>query len=71
MSYQDTIAPSVPAAQGSYSWTIPADSSVGSNDNVKVTSLSYPAITDMTDGMFTIPSPLHVFSTLKSARVWK
>jgi uncharacterized repeat protein (TIGR02543 family) len=57
-AYQYTIEPSVPAAQGTYSWIIPQNSRVGSNYKVKVTSLSYPAITDMTDEMFTITSPL-------------
>ena len=53
---QYTIAPSVPINQNIYSWTIRSNQTSGNAYRIEVKSLSYPAFTDSTDGLFTITS---------------
>ncbi len=45
-----TIASSVPATGGTYSWTIPCSISTGDHYRVKITSLSFPSVTDFSAG---------------------
>ncbi len=52
-----TIAASRPLSAGSYSWTIPSTQAIGSNYRIKITSTTNSAISDTSDGPFTITSP--------------
>ncbi len=45
-----TIASSVPATAGTYSWTIPCSISTGDHYRVKITSLSFRSVTDFSAG---------------------
>jgi PKD repeat protein len=51
------IAVSVPATAGSYTWTIPADVAPSTTYWVNITSISYPTVTDYTDGWLEITAP--------------
>jgi PKD repeat protein len=49
-----TIAASVPASTGTYSWTIPTDIPAGSDYWIKVASLSVPSLSDLSDMRWSI-----------------
>ncbi len=48
------ITPSTPIASGSYSLTFPANTPLGNDYRIRITSTSYPACTDTSNGMFAI-----------------
>jgi hypothetical protein len=59
-THRRVITASVPAAAGSYTWSIPADVPPSNQYWVNISSLSYPEINDYTDGWLTItdaPAP--------------
>jgi len=56
-SLSSTITSSTSLSAGSYNWTIPSSQAFGSNYTIKVTSTSNSAISDTSNGPFTITGP--------------
>ncbi len=48
------VTPSTPIGSGSYSLTFPANTPLGNDYRIRITSTSYPACTDTSNGMFAI-----------------
>ena len=51
------VTPSTPIASGSYNLTFPLTTPLGSGYQIRVTSTSYPACSDTSNGVFTIVAP--------------
>jgi hypothetical protein len=64
--FDRTIAASVTATAGSYSWAIPLDLSPGTTYTVNISSLAYPDVYDDSDNWFTITAanPVPTISSL-------
>ncbi|OPZ44139.1 MAG: Ser-Thr-rich glycosyl-phosphatidyl-inositol-anchored membrane family protein [Euryarchaeota archaeon ADurb.BinA087] len=51
------VTPSTPIASGSYNLTFPANTPLGSGYQIRITSTSYAACSDTSNGVFTIVNP--------------
>ena len=73
--YDSAIATSVPAEQGNYCWTIPASQAIDRYYRVEVKSLTYPSVSDRTDGWFkfsSAPSPATITVTSPNGgEIWQ